>query len=68
VPFADQDHHERPYPPPAPTDRVGRSWKTLISEVIGRVSQIPMMQRLAESVLIHFDDRGTRVLLRHPLA
>ena len=44
------------------------SWKTPASEVIERGRGIPMMQRLAESVLIHFDDRGTRVLLRHPLA
>lgn len=28
---------------------------------------IPMMERLVESVVIHYDDRGTRVLLRYPL-
>ncbi|MGQ0482800.1 MAG: ATP-binding protein [Pseudonocardia sp.] len=28
---------------------------------------IPMMERLVESVMIHFDERGTRVLLRYPL-
>jgi anti-sigma regulatory factor (Ser/Thr protein kinase) len=26
---------------------------------------IPLMSHMAESVLIHFDDRGSRVLLRH---
>jgi anti-sigma regulatory factor (Ser/Thr protein kinase) len=43
-------------------------WKAPGSELIGRGRGIPMMQRLAQSVLIHFDDRGTRVLLRHPLS
>ena len=28
---------------------------------------ILMMERLVESVMIHYDDRGTRVLLRYPL-
>jgi anti-sigma regulatory factor (Ser/Thr protein kinase) len=28
---------------------------------------IPMMEKLVESVMIHFDERGTRVLLRYPL-
>ena len=26
---------------------------------------IPLMSNMAESVLIHYDDRGSRVLLRH---
>lgn len=26
---------------------------------------IPLMNHMSESVLIHFDDRGSRVLLRH---
>lgn len=29
---------------------------------------IPLMNRMSESVLIHFDDRGSRVLLRHRMA
>ncbi|MDQ2709674.1 MAG: ATP-binding protein [Actinomycetota bacterium] len=28
---------------------------------------IPMMEKLVESIMIHFDERGTRVLLRYPL-
>lgn len=28
---------------------------------------IQMMEKLVESVMIHFDERGTRVLLRYPL-
>ncbi|HYH29699.1 MAG TPA: ATP-binding protein [Pseudonocardia sp.] len=28
---------------------------------------IPLMSHMSESVLIHFDDRGSRVLLRHRL-
>lgn len=43
-------------------------WKTPSSELVGRGRGIQMMHRLAESVMIHYDDRGTRVLLRHPLA
>ena len=38
--------------PPAPQERTG-----------GR--GIPLMSHMAESVLIHFDERGSRVLLRH---
>jgi len=26
---------------------------------------IPLMSNMSESVLIHYDDRGSRVLLRH---
>jgi serine/threonine-protein kinase RsbW len=29
---------------------------------------IPLMSHMSESVLIHFDDRGSRVLLRHRMA
>ena len=29
---------------------------------------IPLMNTMAEAVLIHYDDRGSRVLLRHPVA
>ena len=28
---------------------------------------IPLMSNVVESVLIHYDDRGSRVLLRHRL-
>jgi serine/threonine-protein kinase RsbW len=43
------------------------AWKAPASGELGRGRGIQMMHRLAESVLIHYDDRGTRVLLRHPL-
>ena len=42
-------------------------WKVPSSEELGRGRGIQMMHQLAESVAIHYDDRGTRVLLRHPL-
>jgi serine/threonine-protein kinase RsbW len=43
--------HGRWRPPTDPSARSGRG--------------IPLMSHMAESVLIHFDDRGSRVLLRH---
>ena len=36
------------------------------AELTGRHHGIPMMHRCVDSVLIHYDTRGTRVLLRHP--
>jgi serine/threonine-protein kinase RsbW len=42
-------------------------WKMPSSGEVGRGRGIQMMHRLAESVMIHYDDRGTRVLLCHPL-
>jgi anti-sigma regulatory factor (Ser/Thr protein kinase) len=41
------------------------AWRAPTGEAPGR--GIPMMEKLVESVMIHFDDRGTRVLLRYPL-
>jgi serine/threonine-protein kinase RsbW len=42
-------------------------WRTPSGEPTGRGRGIEMMQRLVAFVLIHHDNRGTRVLLRHPL-
>lgn len=43
-------------------------WQTPTSpEFSGRGLGIPVMQRLIASVLIHYDNRGTEVFLRHPL-
>jgi len=42
-------------------------WKAPSTNRGSRGRGIPMMQRLVESVMIHYDTRGTRVLLRHPL-
>ncbi|HEY1970383.1 MAG TPA: ATP-binding protein [Pseudonocardia sp.] len=42
-------------------------WRTPAALPQGRGLGIPLMQRLVESVAIHFDSRGTRVLLTHPL-
>jgi anti-sigma regulatory factor (Ser/Thr protein kinase) len=41
------------------------SWKTPASGECGRGRGIQMMHRLADSVAIHYDGRGTRVLLCH---
>jgi len=42
-------------------------WRAPSSRPTGRGLGIPLMQRLTESVMIHYDGRGTRVLLSHPL-
>jgi serine/threonine-protein kinase RsbW len=42
-------------------------WQAPATRPNGRGLGIPLMQRLVDSVLIHFDARGTRVLLGHPL-
>ena len=34
---------------------------------VGGGRGIPLMSNVAEAVLIHYDDRGSRVLLRHPV-
>lgn len=41
------------------------TWRAPRERVIGR--GIPLMKRLVESVSVESGDRGTRVLLRHPL-
>ncbi|HEX4250897.1 MAG TPA: ATP-binding protein [Pseudonocardia sp.] len=47
------------------TDHGG--WRDPSSRPTGRGLGIPLMQRLTESVLIHYGARGTRVLLSHAL-
>jgi anti-sigma regulatory factor (Ser/Thr protein kinase) len=42
-------------------------WRTPSDRPIGQGLGIPVMQRAVEAVLIHYDPRGTRVLLSHPL-
>jgi anti-sigma regulatory factor (Ser/Thr protein kinase) len=42
-------------------------WLTPAEQPTGRGRGIQIMQRLIAIVLIHHDNRGTRVLLRHPL-
>ncbi|MBO0848207.1 MAG: ATP-binding protein [Pseudonocardia sp.] len=42
-------------------------WKTPKAKVPSRGRGIHVMRSLADSVLIHFDERGTRVLLRRGL-
>jgi hypothetical protein len=44
------------------------NWKTPGSAEVVRGRGIQMMHRLADAVVIDFDEWGTRVLLRHPLA
>jgi anti-sigma regulatory factor (Ser/Thr protein kinase) len=44
------------------------AWKAPSCAEVGRGRGIQMMHRLADSVIIHYDDRGTRVLLCHPIA
>jgi anti-sigma regulatory factor (Ser/Thr protein kinase) len=41
------------------------SWRAPEEEPIQGGHGIPLMSRMSESVLIHFDSRGSRVLLRH---
>jgi serine/threonine-protein kinase RsbW len=45
----------------------GRWRQPLSSELSGRGRGIPIMRELMDSVLISYDGRGTRVLLRHLL-
>ena len=42
-------------------------WRVPSDRSTGRGRGIEIMQKLLASVLIHYDARGTRVLLRHPL-
>jgi len=42
-------------------------WRAPSSRPTGRGLGIPLMQRLTQSVMIHYDARGTRVLLSHDL-
>lgn len=42
-------------------------WRVPSDQSNGRGRGIQIMQRLVAFVLIHHDNRGTRVLLRHPL-
>jgi anti-sigma regulatory factor (Ser/Thr protein kinase) len=43
-------------------------WQTPTSpDLTGRGLGIPVMQQLIDSVLIHYDNTGTEVFLRHPL-
>ena len=42
-------------------------WRTPPDQPTGRGRGIEIMQRLVASVLVHHDNRGTRVFLRHPL-
>jgi anti-sigma regulatory factor (Ser/Thr protein kinase) len=42
-------------------------WRVPPDQSNGRGRGIQIMQRLVAFVLIHHDNRGTRVLLRHPL-
>ncbi len=42
-------------------------WRAPCGQPTGRSRGIAIMQRLIPVVLIHYDNRGTRVLLSHPL-
>jgi serine/threonine-protein kinase RsbW len=42
-------------------------WEMPSNQPTGRGLGIPIMQRLVGSVLIHYDARGSRLLLSHPL-
>jgi anti-sigma regulatory factor (Ser/Thr protein kinase) len=42
-------------------------WQPPAPRPMGRGLGIALMQRLIDSVAIHFDRRGTRILLTHPL-
>jgi anti-sigma regulatory factor (Ser/Thr protein kinase) len=44
------------------------AWRTPSGQPTGCGRGIEIMQRLMASVLIHYDSRGTRVLLCHPLS
>ena len=43
-------------------------WQPPEEPTVGSGRGIPLMSNVVESVLIHYDDRGRRVLLRHRLA
>jgi anti-sigma regulatory factor (Ser/Thr protein kinase) len=43
------------------------AWKTPKDSADGHGLGIPMMQRLVDSVMIHYGARGTSVLMSHPL-
>jgi anti-sigma regulatory factor (Ser/Thr protein kinase) len=43
-------------------------WKTPSTHSEGRGRGLPIMRALVEFVMIHYDLRGTRVLLRQPLS
>ena len=43
------------------------TWRVSSGRSPGRGRGIELMERILASVLIHYDTRGTRVLLRHPL-
>ena len=43
------------------------TWRTPCGQPTGRGRGIEIMQRLIPVILIHYDRRGTRVLLSHPL-
>ena len=43
------------------------AWRTPSGPPTGRGRGIEIMQRLIPVVLIHYDSRGTRILLSHPL-
>jgi serine/threonine-protein kinase RsbW len=42
-------------------------WRPPTEPTVGGGRGIPLMSNVVESVLIHYDDRGSRVLLRHRL-
>lgn len=44
------------------------SWRPPADEPTDGGRGIPLMSRMSESVLIHHDERGSRVLLRHPIS
>ncbi len=42
------------------------NWRPPVADPTGESGRgIPLMSNMSESVLIHYDDRGSRVLLRH---
>ena len=43
-------------------------WQPPQARTVSGGRGIPLMSSMAESVLIHYDERGSRVLLRHRLA
>lgn len=43
-------------------------WRSPAAQHVGEGLGIHLMRRLVESVMIHYDKRGTRVLLRYPLS
>ena len=43
------------------------TWRTPSSQDNGRGRGFPIMRRLIDSVVVHLDAGGTRIVLRHPL-